>query len=139
MGTGQAYTPLRERLHTLLLVSTVGAGALVLFFLRLSAEAGHQIHPSAASAASFNFDLDSVELSTLLEEELQREIGLLVADFSEADAGAGDGDAGDAEFELEEGCEVPSPKRHAVGNLNRSVPIDEITPILGKVKRKLRL
>ena len=33
MGTGQAYTPLRERLHTLLLVSTVGAGALVLFFL----------------------------------------------------------------------------------------------------------
>ena len=37
------------------------------------------------------------------------------------------------------GCEVPSPKRHAVGNLNRSVPIDEITPILGKVKRKLRL
>ena len=46
MGTGQAYTPLRERLHTLLLVSTVGAGALVLFFLRLSAEAGHQIHPS---------------------------------------------------------------------------------------------
>ena len=39
MGTGQAYTPLRERLHTLLLVSTVGAGALVLFFLRLSAEA----------------------------------------------------------------------------------------------------
>ena len=31
------------------------------------------------------------------------------------------------------------PKRHAVGNLNRSVPIDEITPILGKVKRKLRL
>ena len=52
MGTGQAYTPLRERLHTLLLVSTVGAGALVLFFLRLSAEAGHQIHPSAASAAA---------------------------------------------------------------------------------------
>ena len=46
MGTGQAYTPLRERLHTLLLVSTVGAGALVLFFLRLSAEAGHQIHRS---------------------------------------------------------------------------------------------
>ena len=34
---------------------------------------------------------------------------------------------------------MPSPKRHAVGNLNRSVPIDEITPILGKVKRKLRL
>ena len=65
MGTGQAYTPLRERLHTLLLVSTVGAGALVLFFLRLSAEAGHQIHPSAASAASFNFDLDSVELECM--------------------------------------------------------------------------
>ena len=70
MGTGQAYTPLRERLHTLLLVSTVGAGALVLFFLRLSAEAGHQIHPSAAS---FNFDLDSVELSTLLEEARGRQ------------------------------------------------------------------
>ena len=48
MGTGQAYTPLRERLHTLLLVSTVGAGALVLFFLRLSAEAGHQIRRCTA-------------------------------------------------------------------------------------------
>ena len=39
----------------------------------------------------------------------------------------------------EGGLRVPSPKRHAVGNLNRLVPIDEITPILGKVKRKLRL
>ena len=50
MGTGQAYTPLRERLHTLLLVSTVGAGALVLFFLRLSAEAGHRIGTASANA-----------------------------------------------------------------------------------------
>ena len=166
MGTGQAYTPLRERLHTLLLVSTVGAGALVLFFLRLSAEAGHQIHPSAASAASFNFDLDSVELPFKEQMELYGSTRLLIsyhgaqltnvafmmddaavieifncrhfADTYERTA-LESGLVYFAARPTKAGCEVPSPKRHAVGNLNRSVPIDEITPILGKVKRKLRL
>ena len=150
MGTGQAYTPLRERLHTLLLVSTVGAGALVLFFLRLSAEADvlgaalpfkeqMELYGSTRLLISYH-GAQLTNVAFMMDDAAVIEIFNCrhFADTYERTA-LESGLVYFAARPTKAGCEVPSPKRHAVGNLNRSVPIDEITPILGKVKRKLRL